>query len=419
MTDRRPHADLIIENAGELLTCAPDATDLIGRVPGGGVAIAGERILAAGSAGEVAAAVDRAAARTIDAEGGVVMPGFVDCHTHLLFGGTRVDEYTTRLTGGDVGPLAARGLPVGITGTVAETRALSVDALVEQATPRLAEMLAAGTTTVESKSGYGLTVASELRMLEANQRLDERQPVDLVSTFLGAHAFPPELSPERYVDLIVAEMIPAVAEAGLATFCDVYCDEGFFTVEQSARVLEAGRAHRLQPKIHLDQYVATGAAALTAGLPCVSADHLNFTTAEEARALAAAGVVGVAMPGLDFAVAHPKPVDIRRLIEAGMTVALATDCCPGCWLTSMPLVIALACRLHRLSPAEAVRAATLGAAQALARDDEIGSLQPGKLADVLILDVERHEDVAYRFGRNPVRTVIKRGELVVDRRRSA
>ncbi len=411
----RPRADLVIEHASELLTCRTGAGDLVGRVRDGAVAVAAGRILAVGTADEVAAAVDRTGARTIYAAGRVVMPGFVDCHTHLVFGGSRVDEYATRVAGGDPAELAGRGIPVGIVGTVGQTRELGVDALVGAALPRLAEMLAAGTTTVESKSGYGLTTESELSLLDVNRRLVEVQPVDVVSTFLGAHAFPPDVPPDRYVDLVVAEMIPRVAEAGLASFCDVYCDEGFFTVEQSRRVLEAGIAHGLRPKIHLDQYSRTGAAELTAELRCVSADHLNFTDPEEIRSLAEAGVVGVAMPGLDFAVAHPRPIDVRAVIAGGMTIALATDLCPGCWLTSMQFVITLACRLHRLSVAEAVRAATLGAAQALGLADEIGSLEPGKLADVLILDVERYEDLAYRLGRNAVATVVKRGRVVVER----
>ncbi len=410
-----PQADLIIENASEVLTCAADADDLIGRVAGGAVAVGGGRILAVGAANEVAAVFDRAGAQIIDAAGKVVMPGFVDCHTHLVFGGSRVDEYTARLTGANLDGLRARGIPVGITGTVEQTRDLSVDALVDAALPRLAEMLRSGTTTVESKSGYGLTAASELRMLQVNRVLDELQPVNVVGTFLGAHAFPRDVAPERYVDQVVEEMIPRVAEMGLARFCDVYCDEGFFTVEQSQRVLEAGVARGLTPKIHLDQYTHTGAAQLAARLGCVSADHLNFTGSAELQTLAAAGVVGVAMPALDFAVAHPRPIDIRSLIDAGMAVALSTDLCPGCWLTSMQLVITLACRLHRLSPAEAVRASTITGAQALGMADEIGSLEPGKRADLLILDVDRYEDLAYRLGRNAVATVIKNGRVVVVR----
>ncbi|HEV2108776.1 MAG TPA: imidazolonepropionase [Thermomicrobiales bacterium] len=411
----RPAADLVIENASELLTCAMGADDLVGRIPGGTVAIAGERILAAGTGSYVAEAVDRSQSRVINAAGRVVLPGFVDCHTHLVFGGSRVDEYAVRLTGGDLTGLAERGLPVGIVGTVDQTRDLGVDGLVESSLPRLDEMLHMGTTTAESKSGYGLTTASELRMLEVNHRLDGLQPVDVVSTFLGAHAFPPGVEADRYVDVVVDEMIPRVAEAKLAAFCDVYCEDGFFTVEQSRRVLEAGIAHGLRPKIHLDQYAHTGAARIAADVRCASADHLNFTGAAERRLLADAGVVGVAMPGLDFAVAHPRPVDIRALIDDGMTVALATDLCPGCWLTSMQFVINLACRSHHLSVAEAVRASTLGPAAALGLVGEIGSLEPGKLADIVILDIDRYEDLAYRLGRNAVETVIKRGKVVVER----
>ncbi|MDP9471420.1 MAG: imidazolonepropionase [Chloroflexota bacterium] len=415
--NQRPRADVIIENASDVLTCVPGAGDLVGRLPGGVVALAGERILTVGAADQVDASVERSGALVIDAAGKVVMPGFVDCHTHLVFGGSRVEEYTVRLTNGNLDALRARGIPVGIVGTVEQTRDQSVDSLVDAALPRLAEMLRAGTTTVESKSGYGLTPASELRMLQVNRVLDELQPVDVVSTFLGAHAFPPDVAPERYVDQVVGEMIPRVAEMRLAQFCDVYCDDGFFTVEQSQLVLEAGSTHGLSPKIHLDQYTHTGAANLAADVRCVSADHLNFTGPTEIQALAAAGVVGVAMPALDFAVAHPRPINVRALIDGGMTVALATDMCPGCWLASMPFVITLACRLHRLSPAEAVRASTLAGAQALGLSDEVGSLEPGKRADVLILDVERHEDLAYRLGRNPVATVIKNGKVIVERGR--
>jgi imidazolonepropionase len=371
-------------------------------------------VISTGPSAGLLDAVDLTEAVIIDAAGSVVMPGFVDCHTHVVFGGSRVDEYAAKVTGRDLAPLRERGIPVGITGTVAETNALSIEELVQQTLPRLAEMLLAGTTTVESKSGYGLATDAELRMLRANMSLAAAQPVEIVSTFLGAHAFPPGADDEQYVDTVVNEMIPQVASEGLAAFCDVYCDDGYFTPAQSRRVLEAGIAHGLRPKIHLDQYSHTGAAALTADLRCISADHLNDTTPAEIATLAAAGVVGVAMPALDFAVAHPRPVDIRALIDGGMEIALATDCCPGCWLTSMQFVIVLACRLHGLSPAEAIRASTLGAAKAVARGHDLGSLEPGKAADILILDIARHEDLAYRLGRNAVRTVVKGGRVVVE-----
>jgi imidazolonepropionase len=206
-----------------------------------------------------------------------------------------------------------------------------------------------------------------------------------------------------------------VAEEGLAEFCDAFCEEGYFSLEETRRVLEAGLEHGLKPKLHLDQYSHSGAARLAAELRCVSVDHLNFTPPEELRLLAEAGVVGVIMAAIDFAVAHPRPIAARELLTQGLTLGIGTDLCPGCWLTSMQFVIALACRLQGLPIHEAIRAATLGAAQAIDRQDQIGSLEPGKLADVLILDVGRYEDLAYRLGRNAIVTVIKRGRVVVER----
>lgn len=415
MTAHKPAADLLVNGAAELLTCRPDAPDLVGRIPNGSVAIAGERILAVGPAAEMARAVDLGRARVIDASGRTILPGFVDCHTHVVFGGSRVEEYAARLTGENVDSLAALGVPVGIRGTAALTRSLSVDQLVGQALPRLGEMLASGTTTAESKSGYGLSVESELDLLRVNRRLNETQPVDVLSTFLGAHAIPEDSSRATYVSAILEEMLPAVAAEGLAEFCDVYCDDGFYTLDESRRILEGGLEHGLQPKIHLDAYSHTGAAPLAAELGCVSADHLNLTPPEGIELLVDAGVTLVAMPALDLAVAHPQPLHARELVDAGGELALATDMCPGCWLTSMQLVIVLACRLQRLSVAEAVRAATLGAAAALGCEQEIGSLEPGKLADLIVLDVPRFEELAYRLGRNSVEKVVKRGVVVIDR----
>jgi imidazolonepropionase len=408
-------ADLVIHNAAELLTCAADAPDLIGRVTNGWVAVREGQIIATGREFDLTERVELSRARVIDATNRVVMPGFVDCHTHVVFGGSRVDEYTVKLTGSDLDALRRAGKPVGIVGTMTETRALGVDGLVEETLPRLAEMLAAGTTTVESKSGYGLTVESELAMLRVNRELAAKQPMDVVSTFLGAHAIPPDVPREHYVATVIEEMIPRVAAEGLAEFCDVFCESGYLWNDEGEAILRAGLAHGLKPKIHIDQYEHTGAVGFAADVHCVSADHLNYTSPEEMQTLAEAGVVGVAMPGLDFAVAHPLPVDCRAMLDSGMTLALATDICPGAWIPSMQFIINLACRLHRLSPAEAIRAATLGAATAISRADVVGSLEPGKQADLLILDVDRHEDLAYRLGRNAVQTVIKRGEVVVDR----
>lgn len=407
-----PEVDLLITNIGELLTCAPDAGDLVGAISDCTVAIDDGEIVAIGRAEEV----DVAAKMTIDAGGKTVLPGFIDCHTHVIFGGSRVDEYAAKLTGADLAPLREKGAPVGITGTMRETTALAVEQLAEETLPRLREMLEHGTTTVESKSGYALTVEGELRMLEANRLLAQAQPAEIVSTFLGAHALPGDRSREHYVAEILEEMIPEVAERKLALFCDAYCEEGYFTLAETEQILRAGRDAGLLPKLHLDQYSHTGAAAFAAEIGCVSVDHLNYTTPDEVTLLAEAGVVGVPLPGLDFAVGHTRPVDGMALIDGGLEIALATDICPGCWLPSMQLAIALAGRLAKLSPAQALRAATIGAAKAVGMADRIGSIEVGKQADLLLLDTNRHEDLVYKLGHNAVEVVIKKGAIVVDRR---
>ncbi len=401
--------DLLVRG-GLVITCVPRGDDPIGRIEGGAVAIAGETILAVGREAELAASFDLSRARVLDASGGVVAPGFVDSHTHLIFGGSRVQEYAARMTR-SAAEVATLGIPAGIQASMAMTRRASTEELVQSAAGRVAGMLRHGTTTVEIKSGYGLTTADEIRMLEAARQLGASGPVDVVSTFLGAHDFPPEMPRADYVDLVVAEMIPAVAEAGLATFCDVYCDDGYYTVAQTRRILEAGLRHGLRPKIHVDAYGDIGGAGMAADLPVVSADHLNYTTPEAAARLAAAGVVGVVMPALDFAVRHPRPFDARMLMAAGLPLALATDLCPGCWAESMQFVMQLACRLYRFSPEEALLASTAHGAASLGLRDR-GVLAPGKLADVQLWGVPTLEDVIYRLGNNAVRTVVKRGRVV-------
>ena len=396
-----PSVDLVVTGASELLTCAGDASDLIGLIPGGGVAITGGRIVAVGDVSGFRAD------RVIDANGGVVMPGFVDAHTHVVFGGSRVDEYAAKVSG----RTPPAGVPVGITGTVETTRAASSQQLLWEASARVREMVRHGTTTLESKSGYGLDSQNELRLLETNRRLDELMPVDIVSTYLGAHAFPVDVPQGRYVDEVV-DLIPEIAERGLAEFCDVYCDEGYFDLAQTARILTAGLNAGLKPKLHLDAYGHTGAASIAIELGAVSVDHLNFTTDAELQALGQAGIAGVYMPCLDFAVAHPHPLDPRRVLDAGMELALATDVCPGCWVTDMQLAVAMACRTGGLSVAQALRAATHGSARALGRHESVGSLKIGMQADVIVLDVARHEDIAYRIGHNAVTTVIASGVVV-------
>lgn len=395
--------DLLVTDAAEVLTCTGDAPDLIGRIPGGGVAVDGGRILAVGDVSEYCAR------RVLDAAGGVVLPGFVDAHTHVVFGGSRVDEYAARVAGVEPPEHA----PTGIGGTTRSTRNSSAEQLFAQAHGRADEMLAHGTTTFESKSGYGLEPATELRLLEANRALGRALPMTVASTYLGAHAFPADMAPLQYVDTVV-DLLPEIAQRQLADFCDVYCDEGYFDLAQTARILEAGRTLGLRPKLHLDAYSHTGAAALAAEMGAVSVDHLNHTRPDEFAALAEADVVGVYMPCLDFAVAHSRPLDPRALVDAGMELALATDICPGCWTTSMQLAVAMACRLGGLSVARALRAATYGSARSLGIENTVGSLSTGMNADLIVLDVPRHEDIAYRLGRNSVSTVVVGGRVVKE-----
>ena len=405
-----PRATLVITGAEEVLTCEPTKGDLVGRRSGVWVAIAGEQIAAVGPPAEVEERLDLTASEFLDASRTVIAPGFVDCHTHLVFGGSRAQEYAARMT---MSPAEVRalGIPTGIQATVEMTRTETFPELLTSAQHRVEGMFRCGTTTVESKSGYGLTVEKEMEQLRVNRRLNALHPMDVVSTFLGAHDFPRELPREAYIDLLLEEMIPRVAKEELAEFCDVYCDDGYYTVGETRKVLEAGLQHGLAAKIHVDAYADIGGAQLAAELGVISADHLNYTTRGGMRKLAEAGAVGVVMPALDFAVQHRRPFDARAMMAEGMTLALATDLCPGCWAESMQLVMQLACRLYGFSPAEALYAATVGAARALGLEHDRGSLSPGKLADVQIWDVPTFEDVIYRLGNNAVETVIKRGQV--------
>lgn len=407
-----PRASVLITGAAQVLTCAADAPDLVGCIPGGEVALAGDTVLAVGSPHELRQRVALDGARVVPAHGGIVLPGFVDSHTHLVFAGSRVAEYSGRLRGESAAALAARGVPSGIRGTARLVREAGRRQLEDEARERLAHMLACGTTTVEAKSGYGLSTAQEIRILEVQAALAASQPVRVVSTLLAAHEFPEGVPREEYLREIVEDIIPEVARQRLAVFNDVYCDEGYYTVTESRRVLEAGLQHGLKAKIHTDAYSHIGGAALAAELRVVSADHLNHASDRDLAALRDAGVTGVVMPALDFAVAHPKPTPARRMLDLGLAVALATDMCPGCWLEAMSFVIQLACRHYAFRPEEALRAATLGGARALDLHERIGSLEPGKQADIAIFDLPSYEDLAYRFGRVRARTVLRAGEVV-------
>ena len=414
--------DCIIENSSTLLTLGgrgPATGAALGELGGiahGAVAICDGKIAAVGSTSEIRRACT--STEVIDARGNAVLPGLIDPHTHLIFAGTRADEFELRLRGATYLEIMAAG--GGIMSTERATRSCSVDDLVAAARPRLARMLANGTTTAEAKSSYGLSTEHELASLRAIQRLNQSGPLELVPTFMGAHAIPEEYCGrgDEYVDLIVEEMLPAVASQGLglAQFCDVFCDEGAFTLAQTERVLNAARRFGLGLKVHIDEFAHLGAAQLAAEVRAVSVEHLLLTTPPEMRALASAGVVGVLLPGTPFGLGLGHYADARAMIEAGMAVALATDLNPGtCYCESMSLMMALACRYMRLTPAEALVASTVNAACAIQRGADLGRLSPGYQADVLILDEPDYRSLAYRFGASPVQTVIKRGRLVYAR----
>lgn len=349
----------------------------------------------------------------LDGQGGTLIPGFVDPHTHLPWAGSREHEFAQRLAGKSYQEIAAAG--GGILSTVRQTRAASQDELVKLATKRMDLMLSMGTTTAEAKSGYGLTLQDELKQLRVIQTASSEHPVDLVATLLAAHEIPPEYQSERdrYIDLICEEIVPQVAENRLAVFSDVFCEHGIFSVEESRRVLEAGVQYGLRPRLHADEFVDSGGAQLAAELGALSADHLIAISDAGIEALAKSNVVAVLLPGTSFFLMKHNYAPARRLVEAGVPIALATDCNPGSSHTeSMPTVVVLAVFELGLSIEEALTAATLNAACSLGLGEEVGTIEAGKRADLVLLDAPNLLHLAYHFGINPVSAVVKDARVV-------
>lgn len=417
--------DLLIHSANQVLTLAGDAPRRGATqhepaiISNGAIAIQEDKILAVGDTFDLLALAD-ARTRKIDARGKIVLPGFVDAHTHVVFAGDRANEFDLRLQGATYLDIQKAG--GGIMSTVRATRAASLPELIAQSRARLDTMLAHGTTTAEVKTGYGLNTANELKMLAAIATLDADHPLDLVPTFLGAHVVPAEYQgrADAYVDLIVNEMLPAIQKSQIANrksqfFCDVFCDDGAFTLEQTRRILTRAKELGFGLRVHADEFANLGAASLAAELGAASADHLMVTRREEMRAMANANVVAVLLPGTTFGLGKTNFADGRAFVEENVPVALGSDINPGtCWCESMPFILALACRYEKLTPAEAIAAATINAAVSLGIADQVGSLAPGKFADLLIANVPDYRHLAYRFGANPIEQVIKRGRRVVN-----
>jgi len=401
--------DLLIANASELLTLKGSKKPRVGKqmkrlslIKNGSVAIRDGLIV------DVGRNIRYKSDVTIDASGKLVMPGFVDPHTHVVFAGSREFELDLKLAGVPYMEILKRG--GGIFYTVNETRNASSAQLLQQSKKRLNMMLSYGTTSCEAKSGYGLDVETEIRILKVQKKLQESHPMDLVSTFLGAHAVPADQRAAEYVRTVVTEMIPRIKD--LARFCDVFCEKGVFTVAHSRKILDAGKQYGLIPKIHADEIVDTRGASLAAEVGAISADHLLKSSETGLRAMAQNGVIGVLLPGTPFCSMMQRYASARQIIDCGVPVALATDLNPNCWTESMQLMIQLACLKMQMTPAEAVTAATFNAACAIGCQDRVGSLEVGKQADCIILDCPNHRFLPYHFGVNLVETVVKKGWIL-------
>ena len=411
--------DWLITGCSELLTLRGPVprrgrglADL-GLIRDGAILVHRDRITAIGPRRTIERHKNARRAEKLDFGGRVVLPGFVDAHTHLVFPASRADEYEQRISGKTYEQIAKAG--GGIRSTVLHCRSASPKALRERARAALRQFAQHGTTTLEAKSGYGLDWRSEYKILEVLDQLHQHQPLDIVRTFLGAHVVPPEYRkrPDAFVDLLVKRWIPTVATAGLAEFCDVYCDAGAFTVAQARRILSAGRACGLVPRIHAEQLAHTGAARLAIELQAASADHLEKIDSADIRALALSNVTCTLLPGCCFHLGLRDFPPARKLIQAGAIVALATDFNPGTSPTvSMSMILSLACTQMRMTPAEAIAAATINPAYSLRLHDRVGSLEVGKYADLAAFDVASYREIPYYFGVNLCSLTMKRGAII-------
>ncbi|RME27222.1 MAG: imidazolonepropionase [Candidatus Zixiibacteriota bacterium] len=416
-------ATLLIKNIGQLVTMSGpvprrgmDMREL-GLLADAGVAICKDTIIAVGASEEIERGTPLVeGADVIDAEGKVVTPGLIDPHTHPVFAMTREAEFEMRTLGKSYEEIAAAG--GGIRASVRDLREASSNTLIEKTRGRLDRLLAHGVTTIEAKSGYGLSTEAELKSLKVIQALNESHPVDLVPTFLGAHEVPDEYRDNReaYIDILINEMIPAVVEQKLAEYSDIFCEKDVYSIDESRRIQQAAKDAGLKLRFHVDELAGSGGAELAAEMKARTADHLVYASDTGIKALAASGTVAVLLPGTTFSLRGKQYAPARKMIEAGVTVALSTDCNPGYSYTeSLPLIVSLACLQMRLTAAEALSAVTVNAAVAIDRGDRIGRIEPDMQADVVIWDMADYRELPYHYGVNLVSQVIKNGKVVVRR----
>ena len=395
-------SSLAVLRASQLVTLTGPKRPRAGRelselaiIPEGGMLIRNGRIDVVAPSNEIEKKAGDA--EVIDARGKIVLPGFVDAHTHLVFAGNRLDDFERRARGDTYEQIARAG--GGIWSTVEKTRAASEDDLLMQARKHADWLLRCGTTTLESKSGYGLTLEDELKILQVMKRLNQETLLEIVPTFLGAHAVPRKMHADEYVDLVVDEMLPRVTSGNLAEFCDVFCERNYFNVDQSRRILSAAKKLGLKLRIHADQLSNSGASTLAAELKTTTADHLEETDERGIALLKSAGVQPVLLPGSVYALGSTHYPRARQMVEAGLSVVIATDFNPGSSPTpSMPMILSVACTQMKMSAAEAISASTINAAYSLGRGDQIGSLEQGKFANFAIFDCEDYRELAYWFG---------------------
>jgi imidazolonepropionase len=417
---------LLITGASQLLTLRGGnsprrgkSLSKLGIIKDGALLIREGKIVRASTRAQLESTAEARRAEKIDVGGRVVLPGFVDSHTHLIHAASRAEEYELKIQGASYEEIARKG--GGILNSVKKLRAATAETLKFRALAALKEFASYGTTTVEAKSGYGLDVASELKILRLHRELSAEQRLEIVSTFLGAHMVPAEFrsvanGTDKYIRMLLEQLLPEVVGNSLAEFCDVFCDRGAFTRGQSRQILTAARAHGLTPRLHAEQLSHTGATQLAVKLGAASCDHLEQITAADIRALSKSNTVATLLPGCDFHLGWKQYAPARKLIDAGAIVALATDFNPGTSPTvSMPMILSLACSQLRMTPAEAITAATSNAAYALRREKLMGSLESGKQADLAVFEVEDYREIPYYFGMNRCWMTIKRGEIIYMR----